>query len=1150
MPNPIHFNPIEVPLHGTNLVEASAGTGKTYSVAILVLRLLLEKGLPLKEVLMVTFTNAAVAELEERIRHFVRQAHRYACENDSTIDEGIRKTVDNAIKESRTKCHLQEDLRRAVLLLDETSILTIHSFCQQTLRECAFETGQLFGAELIEDDSAIMEEAVNQFWRKQVTTLPLDLLKLVTEAGVRKKAICELLEKHLSGKSFASYTSTSTYDCTEAKTRDWLHEIKTLVEEEKTILDNLIVSVESNWDNIKMICDADKGGKSLGEKVGDIGKFLKHIKQYGTSKFIQKNFLSYKTDIDRCKDLQQATDNKVDEIVQYLCCSMIQYCSEVITDHKRVKSQISFDDLIEQLYNAICEKKDEALLAILRNKYKAVFVDEFQDTDWQQYKIFKKAFQDATPDEGQQSPIVFYIGDPKQSIYGFRKADLDVYFGAGVEPGVVCHTMNVNHRSTPSLVQAMNGFFAIENPFQDNRLLYQEVLASQRKKDCFFRGNTLEKPLTVFKLQHEADSAAAAARQVWLLLKPDEYSYFTEGQREAVKHSDIGILVRKKREAKAVKLALAKLCIPAITIDETKLLETDEARYLLYWLQACLDPQAGNINRALLSPFTSFTADCLLQRNEDEDSRLFRGYQHLLHNKGIYKALMKFVSDYDVRDVAATAVNGDRTLANLLQLAELLHEVQMEKKYTPSELVCWLQRGMESGEHRGEQFQQRLESDEQAVKIVTIHKSKGLEYKIVLAPFLDLEAKVSSSRPFVSFKENDRYVVVDRKKLTSEQTALYLQEQQRENSRLIYVAITRAVHKCFLFKTHDENNIPLDSALYPFFNDCEARGEGLIELLELPSIEVKRLKPTNKKEKKESVRQVDFQLSQQGWCKLSFTYLAAKGHAAGSKNQDDCGEGYDDFIFKQLRKGEKTGLMLHSIFEHIDFSDSSTWMPVISDTLHRYLPAVGENFKKHLYTLVENVIETPVQCNGESVLLRNVNKTHRLNEFEFDFNVNRFDLTDLSAVLDEQEVKFKYENTKGLEGVMYGLMDLFFIHKSKFYILDWKSNHLGYTVGDYHEGAVVNAMRENNYHLQYLLYTLAAKKYLESRLGNAFKYDEHFGGVIYLFVRGVRKEQRTGVFCNKPSAVLLEKMEDLLSERGRPFIAKNEQMSKIQESVL
>src|SRR5690554_1239777 len=252
---PEHFNAVDVELAGSNLVEASAGTGKTYSIAILALRLLLEKELTIKEILMVTFTKAAVSELEERIRLFVRQAYR-GCEGEVIEDATIARIVARAQEQSGTE-RVRELLNEARLFLDETSVMTIHSFCQQSLNEFAFETDQLFGAEILQDTSALIEQEVNRFWRENVTLLEPDLLKALLKLGLCRQMLYDMVGKQMDGSRYLSYDPTIRYSFTPDDQYAMMEGIRAAEEALKSYLEELWAQVESSADQLRSICESN-----------------------------------------------------------------------------------------------------------------------------------------------------------------------------------------------------------------------------------------------------------------------------------------------------------------------------------------------------------------------------------------------------------------------------------------------------------------------------------------------------------------------------------------------------------------------------------------------------------------------------------------------------------------------------------------------------------------------------------------------------------------------------------------------------------------------------------------------------------------------------------------------------------------------------
>ncbi|TAE35562.1 MAG: hypothetical protein EAY66_08580, partial [Sphingobacteriales bacterium] len=412
------FNPKTVNLAGINLIEASAGTGKTYSIALLVLRLIIEKEIPVKEILMVTFTKAAVAELEERIRLFVRKAHKQVQSQELKNDD-IGNLLASAIAQTSHQ-KVQDLLKNAVLFLDETSVLTIHSFCQLTLNEFAFETQQLFGAELLQDTDTILQDEVNQFWRSNVTSISTDLLAYLIPEGLSITSIKDVVKEHISGKTFFMYVDNEDYSLDEEKI---LGDIKSLEIEEERLKVEFYQFIEDDKDRLWAISQVKDAKKSILKLCvdNDIDEWLRLISNPKT-KYPKELYPDILEKLGIRKLEAQAPAKFIQKIINKITCNAINQVGLGIKNYKLRNNQLSYDDLIANLNAAILKPDNTKLIEGLQSKYKAVFIDEFQDTDRLQYQIFDTAFNTNT--------IVFYIGDPKQSIYAWRKADIFTYFEA------------------------------------------------------------------------------------------------------------------------------------------------------------------------------------------------------------------------------------------------------------------------------------------------------------------------------------------------------------------------------------------------------------------------------------------------------------------------------------------------------------------------------------------------------------------------------------------------------------------------------------------------------------------------------------------------------------------------------------------------
>lgn len=1126
----IRFDALEVPLEGSNLIEASAGTGKTYSIAIEVLRLVLEKELPVKEILMVTFTKAAVAELEARIRDFVRLAAS-AARGVDIHDAVIRELVDRAIKQ-KGAARVDELLTSAVLLLDETAVMTIHSFCQQTLQEFALETGQLFGSETLEDMQGLIDEEVNKFWRTQVTGIAVPLLKVLRAHGLSRKNLCEVLNGYFAEKRYIDYQRGEDYAVQPRLLEAVWAEISPLVDQTESLTEELYRRIREDEGGLRAATQSNANAKKTFTPLFDdpeqFVRMLVEKRDKGTQ-YVQSLYVGLLEILTERDDVTDQIRELSQKLVSRYCCWQIRVAEENLEDFKSRNGVLSFDDMITKLHAAALGEDRDRLAGGLQGKYKAVFIDEFQDTDKKQYEIFSAVFHADT--------LLFYIGDPKQSIYGWRKADISTYLKARGEVRAR-YSMNVNYRSSVAYIASMNRFFQPVPEFdtfyfgsEAHGFGYIPVEAPEGSPaDGLRHGDHQEVPLKIIYREKNDGIAESLAAQVLDLLEDRSWQVpGSEGYRP-IEPSDIGILVRTNRQGADVKRALGRRGVPAISIDDAKILATEEARITLYLLEAMLGPTRGTVNKALLTPVTGFDRDKLLTLDGEALTEQFRAYGTLWSEKSVYVALHAFLSDYDVYATLLGDVEGmgERRLANMIQLIEVLHKTQTRMGLNHAELIGWLQKGTEGMKQEGDEFEQRIESDEEAVRIVTIHKSKGLQYGIVFAPFLDFVPNPKQPA-FQSFRdERNEYVLVETARLDPGQQGLLSTQGEQENRRLIYVAVTRAVFGCFLY----HNTVPnyRNSSLVPFVTALAALGPAAPEVEFLDGEALPEHPHYSGKPAWTPVTPLPLPatlLEDAYWRKLSYTFLA-KRHAYIPKDDTHIpSDRYDLFVFKELARGNVTGNMLHYLLENIDFSGEGNWDRYISSAIRRYMPGVPETYPVMLRTLLEQVVTATLRVGGEAFRLSEVGRSDRISELEFDFHTGDFRNTDLS-VFSTVERAIQVNDERRLSGMMNGKIDLVFRRGGRYYILDWKSNFLGDETSYYTSERLAEAMNEQNYHLQYLLYTLALKRYLTLRLPG-FHYQRDFGGVIYVFLRGVRKQGDQGVFTARPSLEEITRLEGILA---------------------
>jgi exodeoxyribonuclease V beta subunit len=1106
------FNVKSVKLEGANLVEAGAGTGKTYSIAILVLRLLLEKKYSLKEILMVTFTKAATAELESRIREFVRLAYNHCCE--SIIEDEVIKEIVNHYND---KEKAKEILGKALLELDETSIFTIHSFCQNTLIEFAFETGQIFGAEGLEDLSEIIHDQVNEYWRKEVSKIDADLLAILRACKFKvnrdwfkyltRDRIITVINNAISGKEFSAKTlNISTFAEYKNVEAALDNKITELINKNKKAY---ITRINNHTGNRY----TDNAKEKLKERLNDPLEFAKHILKTTA----ENDNLIFAIEKEIFREAKSEKDSLPISIINSVFKKAGDDIGPRIKSELKEKKQISFDDMIHSLHSAIGNTQ---LKSLLQKRYRAVFIDEFQDTDKFQYDIFETLFG--------SNCILFYIGDPKQAIYAWRKADINTYFAAreGVNE---CYNMQVNFRSSVKMVDAFNKFFSAEGEFDpfcnesndpEKIIEYTNVSANSIKtqKDVKINDIVLD-PIQVYtKLKDESEINSAVCDTVCALL--------TKGKLgdENIKPSNIAILVRTNREAQGLKSILETNGIPAIVMSDEKIFSSPEAKYMLYFLEAINKISIKSIAKALLCSLTGFNSERILNLDPDVNVSFFKSYFDVLKTDGIYSCVSRFVADYKIKEhLLSKSVNGgQRKLSNFLQLSEVLQTVQKKKELDEVELLSFLKKTMGGMKTDGDNYVQRIESDNDALTIITIHKSKGLEYDIILVPFLDMTVKLKGA--FTSYRHDLRnaYEYTTNININPSHAAYFETQAKQENSRLIYVAITRAKYQCFIYKSDSE------SALSPYITALGKKSDvdGLVSVNEYVNYnEQYEPKPIIYSYNYPVVN--NFELKDKNWSKMSYSALSGEHKTSPKLSSKAYATKYDEFIFAELERGTNAGDLLHSIFEWIDFTDSQNWIGVIEKSLSRYLPKKSE-FKEPLNEFLKVILNTEISISGgEKITLNKISNAQKCNELEFDLNLNEFQVSKL-ADLSNDTIDIHTSNAGKLYGILNGLMDLFFEYNGKYYILDWKSNYLGDDLNDYATDKLDDVMNENNYHLQYLIYTYAAKRFLEFKIQD-FDYEKHFGGVIYLFLRGVREGSDTGFFTTIPSLAEINALDAILS---------------------
>ncbi|MEI2265695.1 exodeoxyribonuclease V subunit beta [Erwinia sp. CGal63] len=1164
------LNPLTLPLKGERLIEASAGTGKTFTIGLLYLRLLLGLGgeasfgrpLSVEEILVVTFTEAATAELRGRIRENIHRL-RIACVRGYANDGVLAQLLTEIDDLSQAAAQLLAAERQ----MDDAGIFTIHGFCQRMLNLNAFESGMLFEQQLVEDEFPLRRQAAADFWRRYCYPLPLPIARVMTQMWQGPEQLLNTLQPWLNGEAPALKYPLDLQE-TFAERHD-----KIIAQ-----IDRLKAAWLAAGNLHDLIAQSGVDKRSYSSK--HLPNWLDKLNQWAMAETLDYLFpkelerfgqrvLQEKTK--KGEPPQHALFAEIDRFLaeplslrDLVIATALEEIRQTTQKEKRQNALLGFDDLLGRLDSALRQPGGEALALAIRTRYPVALIDEFQDTDPQQYRIFRGIY-------GQQPDnALLLIGDPKQAIYAFRGADIFTYMKARAE--VSAHyTLETNWRSSPNMVNSVNQLFSrLQNPFLFSEIPFITVEPAAPNAALSFSIAGKEQPALRFWLQpgegvgvteYQQFMARQCAADIchWLSAGQQGTALIGKGEElRPVQASDVTVLVRSRSEAARVREALNALNIPSVYLsNRDSVFATQEAREMLWLLQAVLAPEQERILRsALATSIFGLDAPTLQALSEDErkwDALVdeFDRYRQRWLKRGVLPMLRELMVNRQIAENLLASENGERRLTDLLHLGELLQEASASLD-SEHALVRWLAQEVAQPNGQSASQQLRLESDRHLVQIVTIHKSKGLQYPLVWLPF------VANYREAATGIYHDRQSYQALLDLRDDEESIELAEQERlaEDLRLLYVALTRSVYHCSvgvapLIKGNrkKEGNSDLHhSALGWLLQQGEpADAAGLREqLLKLQNEAVETvLAEAAESEPWQPQQHALHALSSKAiarklrdeWRVTSYSGLQQHSHSATLEllprlDVDAAGEAQSQQIAQltphTFPRGAAPGTFLHGLFENLDFTQ-----PVDEAWLSEQLAGQGHDLAwlPVIKQWLENVLTTPLNETGVS--LSQLPAESRQVELQFYLPIRQMlsaeRLDRLAHHYDPLSAGCPPLNFQQVQGMLKGFIDLVFCWQGKYYLLDYKSNWLGESGEHYTPEAMAEAMRAHRYDLQYQLYTLALHRYLRHRLAD-YDYQRHFGGVIYLFLRGVDGTAReNGIFRTCPEAAFVHSLDALFA---------------------
>lgn len=1346
-------------LRRSSIIEASAGTGKTFNITYMVLRLLLgpthlSKNLPLEDasalnaplnienILVVTFTKSATAELRGRIRDKIRNV-RIIFEKlsdraiqESFLPEDLAETQlvaliksylidDDAALMSKALAHLDNRdylseygqlacKRNARLLLkaerniDTASIRTIHSFCNSVInRIYAFEAGEAFSTELCNDISPQYHESCLQIFRSLFYKNPESALLLKLVGTPRESKFTQIIQALTKARllsqdklqpplinihGYAVNLGTKLkLDLKEEllnKLRDkrlslekkltyLLVHIKSSMAKYQAQAETLALSLKDYSDifsaNKQEIClkgesfklnkEAYEGivklYKALGESTQAEALYqsaLVNLPSKSRLHHLQKPFLNQRS---KNKDAEFAApfenfkalvqnlsstlslafegDPSYGDLLNTLIALMIIDKTEEICDQNHVMSN---DTVLFKLAVALRQGTEGKNLAkAIRKRYRVALIDEFQDTDPIQFDIFHNIYLSSEcVKENAHNPALgsycYIIGDPKQSIYAFRNADINSYIKAKkriqeiAAPQSAVYSLKYNFRSAPEVVSGVNALFTTKinadniHPFgaDSEAVNYVEAIGVRGKKAFFFDDDKDFKCSNFIRClsnggkdklnQLQAQSCALDIKHCLehgvLVSDPSVKDTLGESKFEPnVKADDITILVANNSEYKLMAKALADLHIPCVYYsDRTSVLKNREFNFakgaysfilspavinMQYLMEAMLDHFNRDkiirlLGSALLKHNAQSFVDSLDDKHVEEEMQLLHESLMIWERWGFLPSFLKWFKSPLHQGIAGflSFKGGERELTDYMQIAEIVQKLHAEIQGASSQLQRFREMIEEENE-ASEMTQKRLESEMRQIKIYTIHKSKGLEFPLVFLPFIyGDERKITQSGPNVYYDDHNNLMAY-----SFEDVSSYLKEaDDAEGVRRLYVALTRAVAANFLYLADDSFKSDNPRSLNKLLG---SKKELLADMPKLSfahqgksyalyqNLNTKIIEKTPYTPKKEQLclgapstldKHIDFNFVISSFSDIVSGLYGYDKHQENGDADEESFALYDEncdedkrFIFP---KGAASGSFLHEMLEHCAFEsvNSSDYRErYVKDCLNNDYRAVSskweigsisdpnilmslqiQNLSAWLYNICNASLKEAVNSQ-EPFSLSKLKANHYIPEMEFMLPIRSQQTYGDLNYLALENARFEKVNTENMRlapdkehtrlvGFIKGSIDLVFCHHERFYVVDYKSNFLGNHPYDYAPKAVrANVFSPvHRYDMQYLIYSVALQRFLRLRLGQAYSYAKHFGGVIYMYLRGLYADKNLGMHATRPNLDIIDKFEHLLCD--------------------
>lgn len=1212
------LDPLHVPLQGIRLIEASAGTGKTWTLAALYLRLVLGHGgqpsrLP-AQILVVTFTRAATAELRERIRE--RLATGAAAFRDPrNADEFLQRLI-GEFPTTDERAAAARQLELAAQWMDEAAIYTIHGWSQRMLAQHAFQGSE--SVDDIADENARLAEAVRDYWR--CFYAPLDdaeaacIAALWRSPQALQNAVRPLLRQPVRQIRIQGRPLPVVEDLAETlrnhhasrRQAEALARAKWLADAD-AIESLLSTSVQTKIlkNNIFKPDTVARELVALREWANGLEAEQDLIERYTQAKLDDSASKGNAPPSHPAFEaIQVLVDTRDAEppLAPLLLSHAIPWIAARVDRIRERQAKPGFDDMLRQLDAALQSSHGTQLANTIADQYPVALIDEFQDTDPLQWRIFHRIYAD------RPESNLLLIGDPKQAIYGFRGADIHTYLQARDQAQSPTWTLATNYRSTSPLVGAVNRLFQHADQWPQGAFAFghgthgvpfQPILAAGTSRTLLqddkpipgmhmevFQG---DKPLSTGTYLDVA-SAHAAAHIVDLLEAAQAGRCgFVDGHglQTALRPRDIAVLVRKKQEAACIRAALRQRGVASVYLSENdSVYASEEAPDILLWLQACAAPSSDRAMRAALASATMDRNLAELDRLNDDEAywewcgNQFRSLQTQWQRHGVLAMLHNLLHIFELPARLLAKPHGERVLTNVQHLAELLQHAaaNLDGEYVLIRyLASQITRANERDSDTAEEQVVRLESEADLVKVITIHKSKGLQYPVVFLPFVSRfqDAPKGSIQPW---HDDQGRTWIDLLPDDDAQARVEL-ERLQEDLRLLYVSLTRAEHACWLGVACVADGRSRAPVLHrSAFGYLLSGGEPIEPKDLLPRLKAlggnadeirlhvadesagtRIYHPQRQPFNEWKARHYTLPAPEPWWI-ASYSALthgeteSARLIAPETATQDvlaesarestDWMDSDNNYGMHAFPRGAEPGTFLHDLLEWVaeaGFASVAQNPAALEQQIARRCQRRGwQAWISPLSQWLPSLLRTPLTWpGGGSFALADIVERKRYQaELEFWFEAHHVD----TAQLDHWITRLTLDGVprpslpaNHLNGMLKGFIDLIVEHDGRYYVIDYKSNWLGDAAEAYTPAAMREATLQARYDVQYAIYTLALHRQLLARLPG-YDYERHMGGVLYLYLRGIDSSGH-GVHAERLPFALIDAIDRLFAQGAHVHVA-------------